>query len=488
MLSIFESSYNFGDEQFFYLTIQIGVYAKSKEELEQDLERIESIAVASGLNMIRASFRQEQALKTIMPFNNSDEDIKKITQRNVLSSGLTSTYPFVSNELFDKNGVLIGRNSFDKSILMLDRFNTSKYKNANMFVVGTSGSGKSYFTKLMINRNRFLNISQFVIDPDREYKKLCENLGGTYINFGINQAINVFDIRECILEEGESYLLNKVSKLKAFFSIVFPNISTEDMALLESKIISCYEKYGITEDNSTLYVENNKSKLLKRRTFKSSQMMPRIEDLYLSLKSDKKLKKYATILKTYVSGAYKYLNNYTSISIQNKLVVVDVHDYSEEIMPAIMLIVTEYFWDLIKNNRSEKKILYLDEVWKLINKNEYTADFVFKLFKTIRKYGGGATAITQDIGDFFMLDDGKYGKAIINNSAIKCIFQLEETDINLLEKVIYISDEEKYRLINMKRGTAIIHAERNALMVDVVASNKEHKIITNDINDSINEM
>ena len=472
-----------GEEQLFYLTIQIGVFAKSKEELETDVERIESVAVSCGLTTIRANFRQEQAIKTILPFNNLDDDIKSITRRNVLTSGLTATYPFVSNELFDKKGVLIGTNTFDKSILMLDRFATSKYKNANMFVVGTSGSGKSYFVKLMINRNRFLNISQFVVDPDREYKKLCESLNGTMINFGTNQMINVFDIREIVLEEGESFLLNKISKLKVFFSIIFEKMSVEERAILEELLIRCYKEKDITEDNNSLYIENEKSKLIKKRIFRPPQMMPKMEDFYNLLKNNKALKKYATILKPYVLGSFKYLNNHTNISIDNKLVVIDVHDFKDDEMPIIMFIVTEYFWDVIKKNRGEKKLLYLDEVWKLINKNEYTAEFVFNLFKTIRKYGGGATAITQDISDFFMLDNGKYGKGILNNSAIKCIFQLEETDINILEKVINISEEEKYRLINMKRGTAIIHADRNTLMVDVVASKKEHERITTDRED-----
>ena len=162
--------------------------------------------------------------------------------------------------------------------------------------------------------------------------------------------------------------------------------------------------------------------------------------------------------------------------------------YGEKDMPIIMYVVTDYFWDLIKRDRSIKKILYLDEVWKLINKNQNTADFVFKLFKTIRKYGGGATAITQDVSDFFMLEDGKYGKGVLNNSSIKCMFQLEETDINMLEKVISISEEEKYRLLNMKRGTAIIHADRTALMVDIVSTKKEHERITTDREDLEKQM
>lgn len=240
---------------------------------------------------------------------------------------------------------------------------------------------------------------------------------------------------------------------------------------------------GINEDNNSLYEIDETSKILNKKRFKQSNEMPKLEDLYELLKKDKKLKKFATILKPYISGSMSYLNHDTNVKENNKLIVVDIHEVSEKEMPIVMFIITDFFWDLIKQDRSTKKILYLDEVWKMIQKNEYTADFVFKLFKTIRKYGGAATAITQDISDFFMLEEGKYGKGILNNSSIKCIFQLEETDINILEKVINLSEEERYRLINMPRGTSIIHAGRNTLMADIIASKKEHQYISTDRED-----
>ena len=335
----------------------------------------------------------------------------------------------------------------------------------------------------MINRNRFLNIQQFVIDPDREYLKLCEKLEGTVIKFGAQQIINIFDIRETVLEEGESFLRNKISKLNIFFSLIFENLTDEEKSLLEEKIIECYLNKGITEKNETLYEIDSKSKILRKKKFKSSEKMPILLDLYELLKKDKNLKRFATILKPYVLGSMKYLNNYTNIDDNNKLIVVDIHEVSENEMPVVMFIVTDFFWDIIKKDISKKKILYLDEVWKMINKNEYTADFVFKLFKTLRKYGGAATAITQDISDFFMLEEGKYGKGILNNSSIKVLFQMEENDINILENVMNLSEEERVRLINMPRGTSIIHAGRNTLMVDVVSSKREHQFISTDIVD-----
>ena len=470
-----------GEENLYYLTIYIGCFSNDIATLETSLQRIESVAISCGLNTIRASFREEQVLKSIMPFLNPDKDIERISARNVLTSGLASTYPFISNELFDRRGILVGTNSFDKSVIMLDRFDSINYKNPNMFVVGTSGSGKSYFIKLMINRNRFLNITQFVIDPDREYSKLCKKIGGTLVNFGASQTINIMDIRETSLDLGESFLRNKISKLNIFFSMLLGGINEEEKGELEELLIKCYGDFGITEDNSTLYCEDTKSMILGRKKYKSTENMPTLKDVYELVKKNKKLKKYTNVFKQYVTGSMAYLSGKTNVNLDSKVVVVDIHEISEAQMPIVMFIVTDYFWDVIQKDRNKKKILYLDEVWKMINKNEYTAEFVYKLFKTIRKYGGAATAITQDVSDFFMLEDGKYGKGILNNSSIKCIFQLEETDLNVLEKAILISDEEKYRLLNMKRGTAIVHAGRNNLMVDIVSSPKEHEYVNTDI-------
>lgn len=340
----------------------------------------------------------------------------------------------------------------------------------------------------MINRNRLLNIQQFVIDPDREYLKLCEKLDGTIVKFGAKQIINIFDIRETILEEGESYLRNKISKLNIFFSLIFENMTDEEKSILEEKIIECYSKKGITEDNDSLFELDAKSKVLNKKKFKSADKMPKFSDLYELLKENKKMKSFATILKPYVTGSLKYLNNYTTVDCDNKLVVVDIHEVSEKEMPIVMFVITDFFWDAIKKDRSKRKILYMDEVWRMINKSEQTADFVFKLFKTIRKYGGAATAITQDISDFFILQEGKYGRGILNNASVKVFFQMEENDINILENIISLSEEERIRMVNMPRGTAIMHAGGNTLMVDVISSEKEHKFINTDRNDIVKNL
>ena len=340
----------------------------------------------------------------------------------------------------------------------------------------------------MLNRNRFLNIQQFVIDPEHEYEEICKKLNGTLIKFGTYQVINVLDIRKTILEEGESYLKNKIAKLNVFFSFVFLEMTEEEKAILEDKIIECYKQKGITEDNKSLFKDDCSSNILKKQKFKTAEDMPLLEDLYKLLKADKKMKKYATILNPYIKGRLSYLNKLTNVNIENSLVVVDIHELNESDLPMIMFIIMDYFWDRIRENRTEKKILYLDEVWKMIYKNPMTAEFVFNLFKTIRKYGGGATAVTQDINDFFLLEDGKYGKGILNNSSIKCLFQMEENDIYTLEKVLQLSEEEKIRLVNMERGTMLLQAGRNHLIANVIAAAKEHFYITTDSEELKNNM
>lgn len=470
-----------GDEDFYYLCIYILICSDTEKQLEANLQKIESIAASTGLKTRRAIYRQEQALISALPICNNDKELKKLAARNVLTNGIVATYPFISNEMYDANGILIGLNSFNNSLVMIDRFNSTIYKNANMCVLGTSGSGKSYFVKMMINRNRYLDIIQYVIDPDREYSTLCEKLGGTLIRFSGKECINVMDIRENTIDENESYLQNKISKLNAFFSLVFENMLPEEKSLLEEYIIKVYEKYNITFENSSLYESCEESSLIKTKKFRSFDKMPKLQDVYEAIKKDKQLKKYAMVLKSYITGSMKFLNEYTNVDVSNKLVIADIYDIEEEKVPIIMFLITELYWDKIKEKRDKKKIIYLDEVWKLINKTPEAAEFVFKIFKTIRKFGSAATAITQDITDFFSLDDGKYGQGIINNSSIKCIFQLEENNILKLSEVINLSEEEKYRLINMERGRCILHSGRNKLMIDIKATEKEHEIINTDL-------
>ena len=172
------------NEELYFFYMYITIFSEKKEEVEYNLNKIEGFLKSRGIQTKRAYFRQEQTYLSCLPLMQNNSDIKEISKRNILSNSLVCTYPFISSAIFDEEGIFIGENIYNNSLIFIDRYNTSKYKNANMCIFGTSGAGKSYFTKLMILRYALLGLEQYVIDPDREYTKLAEKLDGTVIKLG----------------------------------------------------------------------------------------------------------------------------------------------------------------------------------------------------------------------------------------------------------------------------------------------------------------
>lgn len=460
--------------------IYICTYSDNLKDLEHNLNSIEGIAHSKGLLTKRASFREEQVFRSCLPICENNLDIKNSAKRNILTSGLISTYPFISTNIFDENGIFIGRNLYNNSLIFIDRYNTEKYKNANMCIFGTSGAGKSFYTKLLILRYRLLGIDQYVIDPEREYINLAKQIDGTIIKMGpsSNEFINVLDIREESLEEGEKgYLATKLSKLIGFFNLIFGNIDEEEKAILEEKLIEVYKLKNITFDDSSLWVENQNSIISKK--FKSTFDMPILEDLYNILKQDEKTKKFSIKLIPFVKGSLSFFNNYTNIELNNKTIVADVYELGEENLKFGLFIFVELFWDKIKINRNTKKAIYLDEIWRLIGvtSNKDVASFIYKIFKTIRKYGGSGVAITQDISDLFSLENGIYGKSILNNSSIKSFFSLEEENIKILSENINLSEKEKIEIKSLKRGESLMFIDEEHILVNIEASEFEKTLI-----------
>ena len=340
--------------------------------------------------------------------------------------------------------------------------------------------GKSFFIKLMILRYRILGLEQYVIDPDREYGKICEELQGSIIKLGPTSEtfINIFDIREESIEEGQGYLATKLNKLMGFFKLIFTNSDEEEMALLEEKIIECYKNKNITFEDKTLYKQESE-KINIKPIFKESKDMPILEDLYNILGQDIKTKKMQTRLIPFVKGSLKFLNNYTNIKLNNKLIIADVYELGEDNLKYGMYIFTELFWDKIKKDRNIKKAIYLDEIWRLIGvtSNKEVASFIYKIFKTIRKYGGSAVAITQDVEDLFSLENGTYGKSILNNSSIKNIFSLEEENILILEKYTNLTEKEKIEIKSLKRGECLMFVGESHILTKIESADFEKEII-----------
>ena len=238
---------------------------------------------------------------------------------------------------------------------------------------------------------------------------------------------------------------------------------------MEEKIIEVYKEKGITFNDKSLY---------KQKKFKTSKDMPLLEDLY-NICNDEKTKKFKIKLIPFIKGSLKFFNNYTNIKLNNKLIIADVYELGEDNMKYGMYLFTDLFWDKIKKDRKTKKAIYLDEIWRLIGvtSTKDVAKFIYKIFKTIRKYSGSSVAITQDISDLFSLDNGAYGKSILNNSSIKTFFSLEEENINLLSKYSNISEKEKIEIKSLRRGESLMFVGNEHILVNIEASDFEKKII-----------
>ena len=475
------------NEDIYYLYIYIDLYAEDIKELEYNLNKIEGITQSKGMQTIRANFREEELFLSCLPIMENNIKIKDSARRNILTSGIISTYPFISSTIFDENGVFIGTNIYNNSLVFIDRFDTNKYKNANICIFGTSGAGKSFYTKLLILRYKLLGIKQYIIDPDREYNKLCTELKGTQIKIGPNSKtyINILDIRKESIEEGETgYLATKIGKLIGFFNLIFGELNEEEKAILEEKLIETYKQKNITFDDDTLYKNNNSNK----KEFKNTKDMPLLEDFSKILDKDKKTKKFKTKLIPFINGSMKFFNNYTNVEINKDLIVADVYDLGEENLKYGMYLFTDIFWDKIKENRKEKKAIYLDEIWRLIGvtSNKNVASFIYKIFKTIRKYGGSSVAITQDISDIFSLEEGIYGKSILNNSSIKTFFALEEENIKILSEYSNLTDKEKIEIKSLKRGECLMFVGENHILTKIECSDEERKIIEEEKNNKKN--
>ena len=459
-------------EEIYFLYIYLSIFSKDKKELEHNLDKVETILQSKGMQTKRANFRQEQLFLSCLPLAENNSELKKVGKRNILTKGLISTYPFISSSIFEESGIYFGNNLYNNSLVLIDKYNNQKYKNANMCIFGTSGAGKSFFTKLLILRNTLLGMEQYIIDPEREYNNLAENLGGTIIKLGptSDNYINIFDIRKESIEENEhGYLATKIGKLIGFFNLVFGELNEEEKGIIEEKIIEVYRLKEINFNDKSLY---------KNKRFKTSKDMPILEDFY-NILNDEKTKKFKIKLIPFIKGSLKFFNNYTNIKLDNKLIVADVYELGEENMKHGMYLFTELFWDKIKINRKNKKTIYLDEIWRLIGvtSSKEVAKFIYKIFKTIRKYGGSSVAITQDISDLFSLDDGAYGKSILNNSSIKTFFSLEEENINVLSKYSNLSEKEKIEIKSLRRGECLMFIGNEHILLNIEASDFEKELV-----------
>ena len=478
------------NEDLFYISVFITVSGKSYEELMWRKRQMVDMLKSMDIYTSDCRFQQEAALRSVMPFLQIDPRLQKKTKRNVLTSGAAASYMFTSFEMSDDTGVLLGINRHNNSLCIVDLFNTKKNKNANLTMCGTSGAGKTFTMQLLALRMRMRGIQCYIVAPIKghEFKRACDKVGGTFIKIapGSPHCINVMSIRHTISPEMEliddvdyndmdSMLAKKIQQLMIFFTLLIPDMTNEEEQMLDEALIKTYNEFGITHDNSSLYEDMTVNPPIMKK-------MPILGDLHKHLQENPMTSRIATIVSRFVTGSAQSFNRQTNVDLSNKYIVLDLSELKGKLLPVGMMIALDYVWDNIKADRTKKKAIMIDEIWQLIgaSSNRQAAEFCLTIFKTIRGFGGAAIAATQDLSDFFSLDDGKYGRAIINNSKNKIILNLEPDEAEYVRETLKLTKTEIRSITQFERGEALIYSNNSKIPVVVKASKTEQEMITTD--------
>lgn len=442
-----------GAERFFQFGLYVTIPADSKEELDAITKQVESTLGALLLVPKHATLQQEDAFKTTLP---QGTDHIFIT-RNMDTTSLATTFPFISSTLTQNSGIMYGVNEHNGSLVIFDRFNQ---ENANTVIFAKSGAGKSYLVKLEALRALMFGTEIIVIDPEQEYKTLCDAIGGEYIDFNFNSPakINPFDLSG-VYEEGENELGLKILSLHGFFRVVMGQLSPGEGATLDKALVATYKSKGITPDPATQQKE-----------------APLMEDLYKALlgMEEPEAKALADRLEKFVKGSLVGIfNEQSNIDIRNTFTVFSIRDLEDELRPIAMFLILDFIWTRVKND-IRRRILVVDEAWYLMQYPD-SASFMYSIAKRARKYYLGLSTITQDVEDFLGTD---YGRAIVTNSSIQILMKQSPAAIDKVAETFYLSEGEKHLLLAADVGEGIFFAGANHVAIRIVASPDEHSLVT----------
>lgn len=475
-----------GSEEFYYMSTLITITGYSAKEVEWRAKEMTKLLNSQDIGTTTCIFREEQAFLSSLPLLSLDKKIYARAKRNVLTSGVAACYPFASYEMSDKDGIMMGVNKANSSLVIVDIFNTQIYKNANIAILGTSGAGKTFTMQLMALRMRRKNIQVFIIAPDKghEFARACTNIGGEFIQISpaSHNCINVMEIRPTDTATSDildgymaerSELAMKIQSLHIFFSLLIPDMTHEEKQLLDEALVITYQEKGITHDNQSLEDARNPGQYRR---------MPILGDLYGVLQRKAECRRIANILNRLVNGSASSFNQQTNVDLDNKYVVLDISELSGDLLLG-MFVAIDFVWTKAKEDRTVEKAIFVDEAWKLLASNELAGEYLLEIFKVIRAYGGAAVCATQDLADFFALKGGKLGRGILNNSKTKIILNMENAEAEHIREELDLSEAEMNSIIHFERGNGLISTNNNNLVVEFKASQLEKDLITTDRRD-----
>lgn len=469
-------------QDFYYMSTVIEVTALDEEELEMRVADVMTLCSSMSMVAKRADYKHEQCFLSALPVLTLDADIERKARRNVLTDSVAASFPFSSFEIYDEGGIFLGLNKYNRSVAILDIFDSDKYANANGCIYGTTGAGKTFLLQNMALRFRMQGTQVFIIAPVKghEYIDACEAIGGKYVKIAPSSkdCINIMEIRKTSLStdheikkdsRDDSILAEKLQNLMIFFTLIKSDIKQDELNLLDSAVIRTYEKFGISFENSSLFNENGNFK-----------KMPTLKDLYEELLSKEETKGLALMIEKFATGSLASFGRETNVDLNNKYIVLDMTEMTENLKPLGMFMALDLVWDKAKQSRVQKKVIFLDELWTLIGSgsNRLASAYVQEIFRLIRGFGGSAIQATQDLSGCFSSDGGKFGKEILNLSSFKIVLHLEEDEAFTVQKHLSLSDEETMQIIRSGRGEALLCANKNKVCIDIKASPLMYNLIT----------
>jgi len=447
-----------GTEKFFHFAMYVTIYARNKELLEKYSRNVISTFAAMNVAARPATLQQEPGFISTQPIGVD----KLYITRNMDTTSIATTFPFVSSELTMDHGIMYGINLHNKSLVIFDRF---ELENANTVVFAKSGAGKSYFVKLEAVRSLMLGTEIIIIDPEREYEALCTAVNGSYISFSQDKGnkMNPFELSG-VKDEGDDELRMKLLALHGFFKVLFRGLNNVEESILDRALILTYREKGITFDPAT-----------------QTKKPPLLEDLYKVLKgmAETEAHDLARRMEKYIIGsAAGVFNEESNFEINNPFTVFSVRDLQEELKPLAMYLMLDFIWTRIRKD-IKRRLLIVDEAWYMMQSLD-SASFMYSIAKRARKYYLGLTTITQDVADFLNND---MGKAIISNSSLQVLMKQSPSAVEKLQQVFNLSDGERNYLLNCDRGQGLFFAGSNHVGIQILSSQAEHELITSDPRD-----
>lgn len=483
----YRSQMRSGHQSTFELVVLVTVWANSLEELDFRREEMKKAARRLEVSLYECRRFQEEAFYSTGFNMGLRSKLFNVGRRNLTTDGVAAAYPFTSYNLADRDGIAVGINKQNNSLVMYNQF-LRDYANANMFVCGESGAGKTYLMMLLAARLRYLDNQCFVFASEKqaEYGRLTDMLGGVFVDLSASSKhiINPLEIRPLsspvtAFLGGESYeekswVTGKIDNVMILLNHLIKDLDQAENARLEIMLVSLYESFGMNADNDSIYEDKAKGRLRK---------MPVLQDLYNAVKKavcEGELRKdIAVILQKFIIGSCRNMNGQTNVDLDNKFIVFGLEHIREEMLAPTMFIIMSFVWDKVRQDRTKRKVICFEEGWKLLEDgNEEVGSFVRKVFKLIRGFGGGAIFATQEPED---VCHSKAGKAIIGNSHAKVILHMESSNVREISDLLGLTEKEIAKVSRQKpKRDALFCAGFNHIPIEVRAFSEEHDAFTTD--------